>query len=230
MWFRIVLLFVVSALVLAFPAQGQQSDVKMGRVYVSGENPVIRLAPKEGEDDHTVASFWRIIWSPVGMGHVLYINSDITGDGPTSDDVRAAFTDNEALPDYMVREVLGTFNKSYIDNPYPKRMARFEQAGLTWLPVAGSNGQQTLVEWKEMATSDQHTIELVWRDFYPAFQLDIPVGGERLPFGITSLFIPAKSADVIINGKKAVGRPFPQMRGPTQSSSAFLAFSESWIK
>jgi hypothetical protein len=60
--------------------------------------------------------------------------------------------------------------------------------------------------------------------------LDIPVSGGRNPFGITSLFIPAKSADVIINGKKAAGNVYPQKRGPAQSSSAFLAFSESWVK
>jgi hypothetical protein len=51
-------------------------------------------------------------------------------------------------------------------------------------------------------------------------QSDTPVGGGRNPFGITSLFIPAKSADVIINGKKAPGNVYPQKRGPVQSSSA----------
>ncbi len=38
------------------------------------------------------------------------------------------------------------------------------------------------------------------------------------------------SAEVIVNGKKALGNVYPQMRGPVQSSTAFLAFSESWIK
>jgi hypothetical protein len=37
-------------------------------------------------------------------------------------------------------------------------------------------------------------------------------------------------ADVIVNGTKASGNVYPQMRGPMQSSSAFLAFSESWVK
>ena len=73
-------------------------------------------------------------------------------------------------------------------------------------------------------------IELAFRDFYEPFQLDTPVGGPRNPFGVTSFFIPAKTAEVIVNGKKALGNVYPQMRGPVQSSTAFLAFSESWIK
>ena len=78
--------------------------------------------------------------------------------------------------------------------------------------------------------SNQYTVGLVWRDFYEPFQLDTPAGGARNPFGVTSLFIPAKQAEVLINGKKAAGNVYPQMRGPAQSSTAFLAFSESWLK
>ena len=36
--------------------------------------------------------------------------------------------------------------------------------------------------------------------------------------------------EAIINGKKIAGNVYPQMRGPAQSSTAFLAFSESWIR
>lgn len=225
---RIILLIVLLLFTGNLEVNGQVNE---GKVYLSGENPGIRLMSEEGADPTTSVSFWRILWSPVGMGHVLWIDSDITGDGPSSDDVRAAFTDNWALPDHMIREVLGTFDKSYYDNPYEQRMARFEQAALTWMPVSGSDAQQTLTEWKEMVTSEDHTIELVWKDFYPAFQLDIHNGSsERLPFGITSLFIPARSADVVVNGETAVGQPYPQMQGTAESSTAFLAFSESWIK
>ena len=36
------------------------------------ENPFIRLSPKDGEPNSTEASYWRIIFSPAGPGHVLY--------------------------------------------------------------------------------------------------------------------------------------------------------------
>jgi hypothetical protein len=88
----------------------------------------------------------------------------------------------------------------------------------------------TLTAWKETVKSDTYTIELVWKDFHEPFQLNTPAGGARNPYGITSLFIPARAADVIINGQKAAGRPFPTMRGRMQNSTAFLAFSETWVK
>jgi hypothetical protein len=57
----------------------------------------------------------------------------------------------------------------------------------------------------------------------------MPVGGQ-FTYGITSMFIPARSADLVINGKKAAGTPFPEPMGSMPSSSAFLAFSETWVK
>jgi hypothetical protein len=198
---------------------GVTDGIKQGKVFVSGENPVIRLQATEGGMPQTVASFWRIVYSPAGMGHVCFVTSDPTGDGKSADDIRAAFTDNERLLDYLTADILGTFDKSYIDSPFPRVKATF----------ARGTGD-TRSQWKETVTSDKYKIELVWKDFYAPFQLDTAVGGARNPFGVTSLFIPAKAADVSINGRKAAGRPFPQKRGPAESSTAFLAFSETWIK
>ena len=206
----------VGAQTPAPPAQaGVQQGVKVGKVYVSGENPVIRLLDKEGGTPLVVASFWRIIWSPVGAGHVCYIT---TGDGKSPDDLRIALVDNQKLFEFLTNEVLGSYDKTYHDRPFKTVQATF-----------GSSGD-TASEWQERCTSDQYKVELAWRDLYPPFQLDTPAGGSPNPFGITSLFIPAKSADVIVNGRKLAGGVYPQMRGPAQSSSAFLAFSESWIK
>ena len=213
-------LFILFAIGLAtsFVLQAQSAgDIKTGKVYVSGENPGIRLLMKEGAAPSTDVSFWRIIYSPVGMGHVCYITSDITGNGPSSDDVRVALTDNDALADYLSKEIMSAFSKAHVENPFTKYRATFQKSG------------DTLKEWKETIKSDTYAVELIWRDFYTPFQLDVPVGG-RIAYGITSMFIPARSADVVINGTKAAGTPFPQPRGPMQSSTAFLAFSETWVK
>lgn len=217
---RIVL---VAILLLALPAPafaqaatgGVQEGVKLGKVFISGENPVIRLLDKPNGTALAVASFWRIVWSPVGQGHVCYVT---TGDGKSPGDLRVALVDNQKLFDYLTTDILGTFDKSYHERPFKTIRATFDKSG------------DALTDWKEFCRSDQYTVELAWRDFYPAFQLDTPTGGARNPFGITSLFIPAKSAGLTINGRKIAGNVYPQMRGPAQSSSAFLAFSETWIK
>lgn len=195
---------------------GVQDGVKLGKAYVSGENPVIRLMDKEGGTVLTVASFWRVIWSPAGLGHVIYLT---TGDGKSAGDLRIAVGDNKALHEYLTKQVLGSFDKSYQERPF------------TFFQATCSRGAgDTRKEWKESCKSDKYSIELTWRDFYEPFQLSTPVGGARNPFGVTSFFIPAKVAEVTVNGKKAAGNVYPQKRGPVQSSTAFLAFSESWIK
>jgi hypothetical protein len=50
------------------------------------------------------------------------------------------------------------------------------------------------------------------------------------PHGVYSCFIPARRAQVTLNGKVAVGRPFPQKRGDKESSTACLAWSETWVR
>jgi hypothetical protein len=96
---RLAIVFLAAALLCtAAPATraqtpaGNQGGVKLGKVYVTGENPVIRLLDKEGGTPLTFASYWRIVWSPVGPGHVCYVT---TGDGKSSADLRIALTDNQ---------------------------------------------------------------------------------------------------------------------------------------
>jgi len=205
-----------AAVVLA--AQGGTSappDVKAGKAYISGENPVIRLLDKPNGTPLSVASFWRVVWSPAGQGHVLYVT---TGDGKASGDLRVALTDNQKLFEYLTTQILGTFDKTYIDRPF------------TPVKATCSGSGDALTERTEGCKGDQYTVSLVWRDFYEPFQLDTPTGGQRNPFGVASFFIPAKTAEITINGKKAAGNVYPQMRGTAQSSTAFLAFSETWIK
>lgn len=213
----------VAGSLLALPAlassqtsgAGVQDGVKTGKVFISGENPVIRLLDKPEGTVLAVASFWRIVWSPVGAGHVCYVT---TGDGKSPADLRVALVDNQKLFEYLTHDILGTYDKSYHERPFKTIQATFSKSG------------DGLSEWQEVCRSGQYTVNLLWRSFYPPFQLDTPAGGPRNPFGLTSLFIPAKSADLTINGKKIAGNVYPQMRGPAQSSSAFLAFSETWIK
>ena len=97
------------------PAAAVQQGVKIGTVFVSGENPVIRLLDKEGGTPLVVASFWRIIWSPVGAGHVCYIT---TGDGKSPEDLRIALVDNPKVLEFLTNEVLGSYDKTYHDRPF----------------------------------------------------------------------------------------------------------------
>lgn len=194
------------------------SDVKDGTVAVIGENPGIRLLTKEGAPPSTSVSFWRVFQSPAGAGHVCFVTSDVTGDGPTPDDLRLAFADNEKLADYVARQLMTAFDKAYGETPFPTRTARFERSG------------DTATAWKETIRSDAYTIDLVWREFDEPFAIEARAGVPHNPYTILSTFVPARAADVIINGKRAAGNPAPRMRGTHPSSTAFLAFAETWLK
>jgi hypothetical protein len=206
-------------IVACAPAFAQApSDVKDGKVAVIGENPGIRLAVKEGAPPSTSVSFWRVFQSPAGEGHVCFVTSDIAGDGPTPDDIRLAFTDNEKLAEYVAMQLMTAFDKAYGEKPFPIRRARFERKG------------DTTTAWTESLTADGYRIDLVWRDLLEPFAIESKAGVPHNPYTILSTFVPAKTAEVVINGTRAAGQATPRMRGTRQSSSAFLAFAETWLK
>ncbi len=215
---RTLLLFALVAGFCSFGLAQTPSDVRDGKVAVIGENPGIRLTMKEGAPASTSISFWRVFQSPAGMGHVCFVTSDVTGDGPTPDDIRAAFADSPKLADYVAHQLMTAFDKAYGEKPFPVRTARFERSG------------DTATAWKETIRSERDTVELVWRDFYEPFTIESHVGAPHNPYTIFSTFIPARTAEVVINGKRAAGGATPRMRGTRQSSSAFLAFAETWLK
>jgi hypothetical protein len=194
---------------LAWPALAHGQAPRAGKAFLSGENPVVFLYDRPGGETETFVSFWRIHWSPVGPGHVCYVTS---GREKTPGAMRVALFDNPALFEYLTKEVLGTYNKSYLERPFT--------------PISGAtfgSGGDSIRERRETCRSETHAIELTWRDLRPAGLVDILPGSRPTnPFGITYLRIPVGRAEVTINGKPAPGVSVPD--------ASFLAFGETWIK
>jgi hypothetical protein len=190
-----------------------------GRVVVTGENPGISLLDKQEGTTLTNVSYWRIVWSPVGAGHICYLT---TGDGK-SGDLRLAFVDNQRLYDLLTKEIMVVIDPSVAARPFSVVQATFNDRGEGTFNANGVMQERTVT-----LKSASHAVSLVWRDFTEPYQIHLPVGQPPNRFTVTSLFIPAKSADVTINGTKAAGKVFPSKGfAPT---TAFLAFSESWLK
>ena len=84
------------------------------------------LYERPGGDQTTFVSFWRIHWSPVGPGHVCYVT---TGNEGTPGALRIALHDNAKLLDYLTHQVLGTYNRSYIDGPSRGRRGHVRRSG-----------------------------------------------------------------------------------------------------
>src|SRR5580658_664077 len=83
------------------------------RVVLTGENPFIRLSETDGAPFTTNASFWRIITSGGGPGHVLYIKSELT------EGRWRLYSDNLAMARWLQRTVQGMLNAELKDISIP---------------------------------------------------------------------------------------------------------------
>src|SRR3984957_9149554 len=113
-----------------------QQGVKVGKVYVTGENPGIRLLDKEGGAVLTAVSYWRLIWSPAGPGHIAFVTK---GDGKSPGDLRLAFVDSQKLYDFLTTEITTKTDPTFTARPYAIIQAKFVDSGQgAFSPSGGS--------------------------------------------------------------------------------------------
>jgi hypothetical protein len=91
------------------------------QLILTGENPFIRLSETDGAPFSTNASFWRIILSPAGPGHVLYIKSELTNDR------LKIYSDNIAMARWLQSTVQGMLNAETADASIPVIDATFSK-------------------------------------------------------------------------------------------------------
>ena len=180
-------------------------------VVMTGENSFVRLSKDEGKTLLNRVSHWRVLWSPAGQGHALFIES------PLTDGIRI-YSDNAGLARYLQRHIETLLHKPFADESLPIVDAVFSRTG---------NSLST-VEERVVSTDDE--IIMSWWDLMTPFILTMPPGAMGRPLGVYSTFIPARSAQLSVNGEAASGKPFPQERSGKPSSSCCLAWSESWTR
>ena len=85
--------------------------------------------------------------------------------------------------------------------------------------------------WTETIETDDESIALTWYDFVEPYMLRVEAGSNPgRPHGVYSCFVPALKAQITVNGEVARGRAFREMRGDKVSSTACLAWSETWVR
>jgi len=184
------------------------------RVVLTGENPFIRLSETDGAPFSTNASFWRIITSGAGPGHVLYLKSELT------DDEWLIYSDNIAMARWLQKTVQGMLNAELKDLSIPVIEASFQKSG------------DARDFWTETVETLDETIALTWHDIGdPLLIHTYPnQGPDPRPYGVCTVLIPALSARVTINGVQARGEAFPRVREGRPFSTCALAFCESWTE
>lgn len=182
-------------------------------IRMTGENSFIRLQHEEGGPQTTRSSHWRVLYSPGGQGHVLFLKSDVT-----NDEVRV-YSDNIAVARWLQEEIESFLFSEFADQNLPVIDAIFSKSG------------DGVTFWTETVESEEETIALTWYDFAEPFMLQIaPNSIPGRAHGVFSCFIPARRAQLTLNGLVANGRPFPDQRGDSISSTACLAWSETWVR
>jgi hypothetical protein len=183
------------------------------RVVLTGENPFIRLSDKDGDPPTTDASFWRVLFSPAGPGHVLYLKSALT------ENRWRIYADNIAMARWLQATVQGMLNKELADTAIRVADAQFSKSG------------DPRYFWTEQVVALNETITLTWHEIGDPLLIHTkPNELPDRPYGVCTVLVPAQAARLSRNGVQASGRPWPRQREGRPFSTCALAFSESWTE
>jgi hypothetical protein len=178
---------------------------------MTGENSFVRLSNDGGKTIVDRTSHWRVLWSPAGQGHALFIESSLTGKP-------RVYSDNPGVARFLQKTIEALLYEPFSKTDLPIIDARFTRGG----------DSLSTVEERVVSRSDE--IILTWWDLIEPFVLTMPPGSMGRPLGVYSTFLPARSAQLAVNGQVASAKVFPQERGGRPSSSCVLAWSETWTK
>ncbi len=197
--------------------------INPGTVDWSGENPGMYLKESADGPFVTLISFFRVVLSPHGRGHVAFLFQDPHGDGKRAGKPNLCITDNEPLARYLKENFVAHFG------PFKgiPALSNF-QLGKGTNFVASGDARTT---YTEQFRGDPGEIALTWTPLGDAFMVEMPreksATGQHEMF---SLFVNASGVKVSLQGQSVAGRPFPRDVAGKASSTAFLAFSETWVR
>ena len=188
------------------------SPVDPNNVMMTGENSFIRFSNDGAKTFTDRSSHWRVLWCPAGAGHALFMTGSLTG-GQVK-----IWSDNPPVARWLQKEIESYLFPAFADAKTVIAPASFTRSG----------GIDTRAA--EVVTAKDAEIVLSWEDFLPAFVLNMPPGSAGRPIGVFSTFFPARKGRISLNGKAAAGTPYTEKRGDRDSTSAVLAWSETWVK
>jgi hypothetical protein len=187
--------------------------VDANHVILTGENSVIRLSRNDSDTFTTTASFWRALWSAGGPGHVLYLNSELTGGR------WRIYSDNIAMARWLQSTVVGVIYAELLDPTVAVTDALFSKSG------------DARDFWTERLDARDEQIEMTWYQMGEPFLVHTqPNTTPGRPYGMCTVLVPARAARLTRNGVEAAGRPWPRDREGRPSSTCVLGLCESWTQ
>ena len=199
-------------------------SINPGRVDWSGENPGIYLKTNpENEAYDTLALFFRVVLSPYGRGHAAMVLGAPEENAGWPHVPNLIMTDNQRMMRWIVDGWV-TKMPTFVGKPGLQAM--------TWLDCDSVEKRPGDLKsrYSETLRGSGVTLQMIWQDMGPPLPVEVTKENSATKeHEMYSVFLEAKSAQVILNGEPLAGQVADRQFLGRTMSTAFLAFSETWV-
>ena len=199
-------------------------SINPGRVDWSGENPGIYLKTDPANETYdTLALFFRVVLSPYGRGHAALVLGAPDEAKGWPEVPNLIMTDNQRMMRWIV------------DGWVTKMPTFIGKAGLetmTWLDCDSVEKRPGDLKkrYSETLRGSGVTLQMVWNDMGDPIPVEVTKENSATKsHEMYSVFLEAKSAQVVLNGTALPGQVADRQFFGRTMSTAFLAFSETWV-
>ena len=193
-----------------------------GTVVWSGENPGMYLKESEDGPFTSLVTFFRVDLSPKGAGLGVVLLEAPEAATSSDEAYNVCVTDNEPMARWLVENFISCFG-AFRDKPGLQGMEYHRLHGVSTLNDLPDNYGEDII-------GDGLNISLNWGGLSAPFVVDLPADqGATGKHRMYSLFADSANAVATVNGRRVKGRSFPRDFAGRQSTTAFLAFAETWV-
>ena len=199
------------------------SPIHPGQVVWTGENPGILLKENPDGPFSAIALFFRIYVSPAGRGTVLLLLDSPEEKRAFPESCNLLLNDNQDLAEYLLETFI-------LRLPAFAALPSCESLSLIPIEECRSEGDPR-VRYSEIIMADSLDIELVWDGLGKPTALELPpelTGGKENE--LYTLLIESTNPSIHINGRRLPGSPVERVQAGIKTTTAFLYFSETWIR
>lgn len=201
-----------------------RTSINPGRVDWSGENPGIYLKTDPASDTYdTLALFFRVVLSPYGRGQAALVLGAPDKAQGWPHVANLIMTDNQRMMRWIVD---GWVSKM------PTFIGKPGLDAMTWLDCNSVEKRPGDLKsrYSETLRGSGVTLQMVWQDMGPPLPVEVTKENSATKaHEMYSVFLEAGSAQVILNGTALPGQVANRQFFGRTMSTAFLAFSETWV-
>ena len=197
------------------------SPVNPGKVDWSGENPGIYLKDDQGAWQ-ALAVYFRVVTSPHGMGNGAVLLGAPAAAKGYPDAPNLCLSNNEPLMRWLVEHFVSRF-ASFRGVP-----------ALNAMTYRGARTFETTGDGRtfhqEALHGDGVSVAMRWETLRTPFAVDVaPAMSATGQHQMYSVFVEAANGSITVDGARMPGKVIERDFLDRRMSTAFLAFSETWV-